>query len=370
MNHPIERPFEGMIIAPATSADIPEIIDLMMRQGRRLHLCDPRLYRRMYRQSEVVVRQGIQSGEPSLVVRDRQGRVRGSATPALWELSKRSTLHAFLTPRNGIARHITLPDPQEEDASGVVETLLTALDAFWRKEETTGELVRWPSHESWLDPILCVRGFVLDSMCALRKAMEPPPYLRSGATSVCIRQACAEDEETLVDLFRDELRVHAACVPCARVSPAAIEGFRQRLRHLWKGVDLEGGVPLVLVAEQEQEVVAMAETSLLLVTPDDEPGWTPPGRYGCIENLCVRERMRGQGIGQHLVHAVYETFAGFPLDLEGWVLWYNPDNRQAAQFWSALGFVPLWTTYQRLHHTAGSGYENASPMQGEITGTN
>ncbi len=107
------------------------------------------------------------------------------------------------------------------------------------------------------------------------------------------------------------------------------------------------GAPLVLVAEQQGQVVGMAENTLLDVSADEEPGFTPPGRYACIDNVCVREQVRGQGIGRLLVQAVFEAFA--PLQLAGYVLWYNPGNPLAAFFWPHLGFVPLWTTYQRLH---------------------
>ena len=105
----------------------------------------------------------------------------------------------------------------------------------------------------------------------------------------------------------------------------------------------------MLVVEQGREIVAMAENTLLEVSRDDEPGFTPPGRYACIDNVSVREELRGQGIGHLLVQAIFAAFAVTSLSLDGYLLWYNPDNPQAGRFWPHLGFVPLWTTYQRLH---------------------
>jgi GNAT superfamily N-acetyltransferase len=96
----------------------------------------------------------------------------------------------------------------------------------------------------------------------------------------------------------------------------------------------------------------MAQTSLLEVSEEDEPGYTPPGRYWCIDHLCVREQARGRGIGQHLVRMLFDTFVPYALD--GSLLWYHIDNPLAAYFWPRLGYLPLWSTYQRRSRLTSS----------------
>jgi GNAT superfamily N-acetyltransferase len=282
-----------------------------------------------------------------LVALDAKGRVRGYARAGVWELSQTSILRAFLSARNGVAADVALPDPAEEDAQAVAAALLIALAEYWNSNETTGDLIRWPSSDPWLELILLEQGFRLDSVCAIR-ALQPLAELPRVSSSFVARHACSADEETLVALFEEELRYHERYTPFVRSSPDVLAAFRRKLARLWQGTSLHEGAPLVLVVEQTGEVVAMAENTLLVVGPDDEPGFTPPGCYGCIDNVSVREERRGQGIGHKLVQAIFDAFAATGLSLDSYLLWYNPDNPQAARFWPHLGFVPLWTTYQRL----------------------
>jgi GNAT superfamily N-acetyltransferase len=283
-----------------------------------------------------------------LVVLDARDAVRGYAHPGLWELAETCTLHAFLTPRNGIAHALTLPAPSEGDAAAVCTLLLSGLSDSWHRQRTTGDLIRWPSFDPWLHAALHEQGFVLDSFCALHPPGPPRFGQRPPFPWLHIRPACLEDEAVLVALFEEEVALHAACVPCARVSSQAVRGFHEGLARLWAGLSLDEGGPMVLVAEQARQVVGMAEWRRLRVRADDEPGFTRAGHYGCIDNVSVKEGMRGQGIGRRLVQEVFAALV--PLPLDGSLLWYNPDNALAAAFWSSLGCEPLWTTYQRLHH--------------------
>ena len=225
--------------------------------------------------------------------------------------------------------------------------LLQEVNAFWRKANTSGDLIRWPGKDRWFDPMLTNQGFQLDSFCALRTLHpffaarpEPPSHQR-------VRTARPGDEEALVGLFREELLFHERSTPFVRCSTHVVDAFRRKLRSSWKGEGLEEGAPLVLVVEQEGTVIAMAENTLLTVSSDDEPGFTPPGHYWCLDNVSVREDLQGQGIGRLLVQAVEDVIATLQLDLNGYVLWFNPDNPKATRFWTRLGFQPLWTTYQR-----------------------
>ena len=335
-------------MAPLSEGQVPAVVDLLLAQEARQGERDARLRAvRSHEQVTASLLKRLDAGESSLVALDARGRVRGYANPAVWQLAETSILRAFLSARNGVARELTLPNPHDGDASTVLAALLTALSAWWKDHDTTGDLIRWPSADAWLVARLASHGFRLDSVCAVRGPHDPLHH--DPLARVVMRQTRPADEKALVDLFAEELRYHERYTPFVRCSPAVLAVFRRKLARMWAGERLEEGAPLVLVAECEGEVVGMAETALVVVSSDDEPGFTPPGRYGCLDNVCVREALRGQGIGHLLVQAAYDAFAALHLAIDGWLLWYNPDNPQAAHFWPRRGFVPLWTTYQRLH---------------------
>jgi GNAT superfamily N-acetyltransferase len=337
-------------LATLREEHVSAVVALLLAQETRQRERDARLQAvRSGEQITALLTERLTRREPSLVALDAQRRVRGYACPGVWSLAETSILRAFLSARNGVARDLTLPDPHDGDAPAVLATLLAALSTWWKDHDTTGELIRWPSADQWLVARLAAHGFQLDSVCALRGSHATE---RHGTPSTIITQRAAPvDEEALIDLFAEELRYHERFTPFVRCHPAVLAALRRKLARLWAGASLEEGAPLVLVAECEGKVVGMAETALLTIAPDDEPRFTPPGRYGCIDNVCVREALRRQGIGHLLVQAVDDTFAALPLALDGWLLWYNPENPQAAHFWPRQGFVPLWTTYQRLHPT-------------------
>lgn len=331
---------------PALASDFSAIIRLVLQQEMRQHQRDPRLHTG---REEQILRQ-LRGTDLSLVAHNEAGQVRGFVQPAVWTLPASSLLHAFLSADNGIARQLTLPPPTESDADEVAAALLSALSSGWKDLQTDGDLLRWPSCDtSWIEPALLAHRFQLDSVCASLKEPQPLSWDQLPS-SMRIRGAGPEDEEALMALFREELRFHTTCVPFARMSQHAIVAFGEKLARLWDEGNLESGAPLVLVVEQHGEVIALAEATLLSITPDMEPGFTPPGSYGVIENLCVREEVRGKGIGTALVGAVFAALAYF--DLSGYLLWYNPGNALAAHFWPKMGFEPLWTTYQRRNTPA------------------
>jgi ribosomal protein S18 acetylase RimI-like enzyme len=339
-------------VVSAAQVSLDDLVALVLSQETRLLARNPRLragHTPQWVEAGLQRQQELQHGTP-LAVLDPHGRVRAYATADLWELSAHSLLHAFLTEKNGIARSLTLPDPAHPDASDIASALLSALSTHWQQAQSTGELIRWPSHDTdWLQPILVAHGFLEDSVCAFRPL--DAPLLAPVASPVPIREARPADEEALVKLFEEELRVHERSLPFARVSPAAIGGFRKKLARLWHGGALEDGAPLVLVAEMNERVVGMAECTLLHVEPDSEPGFTPPGRYGCLDNVCVQDAARRQGIGTELTQAALAIFDAMS-SLKGCLLWYSPGNELAAHFWPRFGFVPLWTTFQRLYKSS------------------
>jgi GNAT superfamily N-acetyltransferase len=342
-------------IRSALEADLSWIVELIMAQQTRQRTCDPRLPQgQMRAQWEAVLR--TRSLKEALVAFDEAGHVRGYAQPGVWEIQPTSILRAFLTARNGIVSTLTLPDPADEDAGAVTTALLSALDLFWQQAGTSGDLVRWPSTDGWVEGVLTAQGFQLDSICTMRPlapffAQRPAP-----GPLQCVRMARPDDEDLLIELFEEELLFHERSTPFVRSSPEVLAAFRHKLRRMWDGdaLDvLDAGAPVVLVVEQARSVVAMAENTLLAVSPHGEPGYTPAGCYWCLDNVSVRESFHGQGIGRLLVQGVEDIREELGLLLDGYVLWFNPDNPKAARFWTGLGFQPLWTTYQRLRIPLG-----------------
>jgi GNAT superfamily N-acetyltransferase len=338
------------LVTAMRKEQIHAVIDLSIAQATCQRTLDPRLRAiRAREELEAGFAELLSNGEQPLVALDARGRVRGYAWPGVWELAETSILRAFLSARNGVARNLVLPNPKDADAPVVAAALLAALSASWKGSSTTGDLVRWPSADPWPEPILVEQGFRLDSVCATRSLQPLKEAAYASSPPFVTRHARPEDEEDLVRLLEEELRYHERYTPFVRSSPAVLAAFRRKLARLWAGATLAEGAPLMLVVEQGRQIVAMAENTLLVLGSDDEPGFTPPGRYGCIDNVSVREELRGQGIGRRLAQAIFDAFAAIGLPLDGYVLWYNPDNPQAGRFWPRLGFVPLWTTYQRLH---------------------
>ncbi|HJT59805.1 MAG TPA: hypothetical protein VJ761_25065, partial [Ktedonobacteraceae bacterium] len=128
-------------VTPMREEQIQAVVDLALAQAARQRALDPRLgMTHTRRDLEAALSERQSSGQP-LVAIDAAGRVRGYARPGVWELAETSSLHAFLSARNGVARHLALPDPKEADARTVAAALLAALSASWRGSGTTGDLV-------------------------------------------------------------------------------------------------------------------------------------------------------------------------------------------------------------------------------------
>jgi GNAT superfamily N-acetyltransferase len=282
-----------------------------------------------------------------LVTKNATGYLRGAVAPAVWQVKRGSILRAFVAGCNGVTQQFILPDPQDGDMPDVLGALLDALTTFWQQQDTDADLLRWPSQETWLLPLVAGYGFQLDSICAVRN-LDPffatAPRVPEGLS---FRLAKPSDAPALVRLFDAELLFHERSTPFVRSSPAVLQAFGRKLERLWRGETVEDGAPLIVVAEQDECLVAMAENTLVTIGEQDEPGFTPPGRYWCIDNVSVLEAFQRQGIGRVLVQTIEHMRLSLSLDVKGYLLWYNPDNTTAEQFWSRLGFTPLWTTYQR-----------------------
>ncbi len=335
---------QSIMVRPISDTDISAVTDLMLAQMIRWHALDARLTAPRGRDEIVVVQ------EQALVAADAHGRIRGYVRPELWIMPPEHEMLTFFTARNGTFQHFILPTPTDEDVEAVLLALLEALSEYWREQNTTGDMLRWPICDLWFEPQLLAHGFRVDNILAYRGTGPLPAPLPPVSPLFHARLARPEDEEALVRLHLQEIQFHVSYTPFVHIVPALEQAFRARLAQLWSEESLEEGAPLVVVVEKEHEVIAFAENELLVVEQDGgRPGMLLPGRYGYLNNVGVEERQRGQGVGHLLVQAVFDAFAAIPLD--GYMLWYSPDNPLAQAFWPHRGFQPLWKTYQRLHLT-------------------
>lgn len=299
--------------------------------------------------------------ERLVIVEDSAGQVRGAVQPAVWRVDRASILRAFVMGRNGVAQQMILPPSQDADVGAVMKTFLQELGSFWRTQNTEADLLQWPALDTWFVPMLKDYGFQLDSICATRSLdpfFQTPPALSSG---LAIRSARPTDEDALVRLFHEELRFHERSSPFVHSSKDVLLAFRGKLGRLWSGRSFEEGAPLITVVACGNDLIAMAESTLIRIDAGDEPGWAPPGRYWCIDNVSVSELFHNLGIGRVLVHAIESMRLILGLDLVGYMLWYNPDNTTAARFWSRRGFLPVWTTYQRRKVGKNLEYRRSHP---------
>ncbi len=341
-------------VQPLRADDIPQIIELMLAQNKRQDALDPRLHltRARAELQKMLKAQLSMKEDKALVVHNAEGNVRGYALPRMWEMEPDEEMVAFFSTRNGSCQYWTLPAPTETDALPVTEVLLDALADYWQKQQTHHDLMRWPDSDLWLEPALFARGFLADNIMALRSLEPLPPSKHPASPEYHARLARREDEEAIVRLHHEEMVFHLSFTPFVRLIPALEIALRERLALIWKGKSVQDGAPLVMVIEHNQEVVAMAENELLVVSHHGGGfGLTSPGRYGYLNNVCVSEKTRGLGVGRLLVEEVLKAFLQFQID--AYVLWYSRDNPRANGFWPHMGFRSVWKTYQRINSDDG-----------------
>jgi ribosomal protein S18 acetylase RimI-like enzyme len=340
-------------VEPLDEKDIGQIVELMQAQNMRQDRLDPRLHTsRGTQELEKMLHAqlSIEDGR-ALVAHDSEGRVRGYALPSMWKMAEDDEMIAFFTKFNGSMQYWILPAPSESDAIPVAEALLDALTEYWQQKGTYGDLVRWPSSDPWIEPVLFERRFLVDSQMALRSLEPLGPSKRESTVGFHARLARPEDEDALLRLYHEELAFHVPYTQFVRMVPALESGMRERLRMIWARKSVLDGAPLVVVIERNGEVVAMAENELLVVQEFGGFSLMPAARYGYLNNVSVSEKVRGQGVGRLLVEEVFTAFS--PYKIDAYLLWYSQDNPLASGFWPHLGFRPLWKTYQRRNRDDG-----------------
>jgi ribosomal protein S18 acetylase RimI-like enzyme len=323
------------------------LVQLMEAQQGRRQRFDDRLPRATYLGLEARLAEScLKAGSQPVVVR-RGGKLLAFAIPSILSFPSDSDQLAFFVQRNGFAHELTLSNTSKTGPQESLIPLLNLLSSKWAAQHAPDAVLMWPSRDVDIEPTLRSVGFRLDSYTAFRL---PDFQAQDVATplNVQTRLAAPEDEDAIVALHLDVVAAHVPSSPFARVVETLSPRLRERLARTWAGDSAEAGAPIVLVAECKGHVVAMAECWLKIIeSASDER--LPPGRYGYINSFGVANSLRGSGIGRVLEHAVTRTLA--ELHIDGSYLIFSAYNVASQGFWSAMGYDPLWTTYQRRRST-------------------
>lgn len=336
-----------MIVRRAAEEDIPFIAAAAQAQTARWRALDPRIAAHTSHAVEEGVRTDLSDVTASaLVVKHAEESILGYAAVRLWEISADDSMLAFCASRTGTSRTLVLPDPTAPDATAAASALLDALETEWSERDTIDDLIVWPSLDPGPGNWFRARGFADEYVTALRErgplveGRRPPP---AGLT---IRPSEPGDEESLIELFWEEMDFHTPFSRLQRLVPAMETDFRAKQARAWHGANPDAQIPLTLVAVIGGEVVGWTENFIRTGSANEI---APSGTSGYLRSVGVTEVWRGQGVGRRLVAATLDALQA--LGAERFTLSFTPANPISSRFWPAMGFHPLTTGYQRRKAT-------------------
>ncbi len=327
--------------------DIATVANLIQAQAERLHRLDPRINppNDIY---EIRAKLEYASGDEvyrPLVARFGEQLV-GYIWPGMWFLHEQSALRTFYGARNGILRDFAILPPEHTLALISVDTLIQHVHHFWQDRRADMFGINWPTKDSWFHDIIIRFGYMADSATAIRP-LHPLPEVPTPANLV-IRGARPDDMNALEALHIEEVAYHPPHDPLKRKmnTPALEKDFRQNIAAYFAGYPTAFGKPVVMVAEQNGEVVGLAECYIEQVTHGN---LLRRGKWGYLNSVGVRADKRGQGIGRALVAQTLKTLAEH--GAEQFYLYFMYYNPLSSKFWPSMGFEPAWTRYTRLAHS-------------------
>lgn len=330
-------------LLPLKSVEFERCVDAIERQQLRQQEVDNRLPcqprdKLMARVKELL------SSDASMQAVAQNGELVGFAGGDVHSYGEADDV-TYWPDRMGVARELVVLGCDEGNEGDILELLLGNLTHVWRSRGATGSSIVWPSHDIEIASTLSLFGFSLDAFFAFRgePAAWNNPQGGSHGNGVRLRSILPQDEDAVVSLFWEVIDSHIPNSPFARVVPAAEDRFRERIHRSLEGGDVTNEVPFILVALCEHRVLAMAECFVVEggLIGDQK---LPVGRYGYINSFGVSRDARNRGLGSILEAGVNARFDA--LSVNGCCLWYSSYNRSARQFWTKLGYDPLWTSYQ------------------------
>ena len=149
-------------------------------------------------------------------------------------------------------------------------------------------------------------------------------FFRSRITLVEIRKAENKDISRLLDLLSEVLEIHAKLRPDLFVS-GTTKYNKEQLEFMLKDENKP-----IYVAAIDGYVVGYAMCQIRI--PDSN---MYPKRIFHLDDLCVDEKYRGQGIGKALYQKVVEAakeYGCYEITLNAW-----PDNEIAMKFYEKMG---------------------------------
>ncbi|HST64782.1 MAG TPA: GNAT family N-acetyltransferase, partial [Mycobacteriales bacterium] len=186
----------------------------------------------------------------------------------------------------------------------------------------------WPAADTVAAGWWAAAGLEPSGHYCLRPADPLPGPLPPGVTA---RAARADEADDVVALHREAIAFQAAASPYVRLLPAALPGFRTRLRD---------GTSTSTVLAAGRRLLAVCEW-----WPVDGAGPPlPPGRYAYLNSVAVTAAARSSGLGRAVVAA---AVAAAGPDVDGSTLWFSPQNPIASRVWPHLGWRPYWTAWER-----------------------
>lgn len=324
--------------------DEPELVRLVARRQERWHRIDSRLPQVPSPWLVSLIHDAGRVSRNDPVVVGRPSDPDCMAFPYVRDLSEESDDLVYFDRVTGSAMQLTFRDLSPMTLGRSFGLLLSRLETIWSEGGATAGVLNWPTRDG--DPAEYFRaaGYTLDSYLALRTGLGPQQSTLRSNLRAKTRLATPPDEKAILELHSQVIDAHVPNAPFARHHASAAVGMRSRLRRAWRGEALEKGGPLIMVADLDGKVVAMAECQFRSIKTHPD-SLLRPGKYALINTFAVAKEVRRLGIGHILERAVSDAFVA--LSIDGFYLIYSPYNPSASAFWPSVGYEPLWTLYQK-----------------------
>lgn len=224
------------------------------------------------------------------------------------------------------------------DGPAAFATLLDLWSArdFFRPGPDSVATITWPSRDAEMARPLLERGFVQQSILAVRPAGRP--CAGEADPGVVVRAVEPRDTDAVARLWAEQMRWETQFGHTA-IRPSTPARLAEQVAQAVGGVEKRGWL-----AERDGRAVG-----LVVVQPPAHAAWaghlirSEPAAY--VSCAAVAAGRRGGGVGSALVRRVHAE-----LDAEGHaatLLHYTAVNPLSGPFWSRCGYRPLLTTWTR-----------------------